>query len=262
MRLITLFTIFLICSTSWSQNDSIIKGKIIVETNDTDGITILNLSNKNTTISANGGYFTIKAKIKDTLMFSAIHLEAKKHIVSAKDFKNTLLFIKLAIHTKHIKEIMITNADISAESLGLVPKGQKKYTPAERRLKTASSLDGQWGLNTFFSVDPLLNWITGRTAQLKKELEIERKEFLQIKINTTFEKEYLTGVLKIPSEYTDGFVFYIVEDKELVEAIKIKNKTKVAFRLSELATEYLKLKEPEIKTGEEIKTANEPKKNE
>lgn len=262
MRLVTLFTIFFFCTTSWSQNDSIIKGKIIVETNDTDGITIVNVSSKNSTISSNGGYFSIKAKVKDTLMFSAIHLEAKKYIVSLKDFKNDLLFIKLAIHTKHIKEIMITNSDISAESLGLVPKGQKKYTPAERRLKTASALDGQWGLNTLFSVDPLLNWITGRTAQLKKELEIERKEFLQLKINTTFEKEYLTGILKIPAEYTDGFVFYIVEDKELVEAVKIKNKTKVAFRLSELATAYLKLKEPEIKTNEEMKNADEPKKNE
>lgn len=262
MRLFTLFTIFFFCTTSWSQNDSIIKGKIIVETNDTDGITIVNLSNKSNTISSNGGYFSIKAKVQDTLMFSAIHLEAKKHIVSAKDFKNDLLFIKLAIHTKHIKEIMITNSDISAESLGLVPKGQKKYTPAERRLKTAGDVGNIFNQGLAVGVDPLINWITGRTAQLKKELEIERKEFLQTKINTTFEKDYLIGILKIPAEYTDGFIFYIVEDQELVDAVKIKNKTKVAFRLSELATEYLKLKEPEIKTGEEIKTANEPKKNE
>lgn len=247
--------------TCWSQNDSIINGKIIVETNDTDGITIVNMSNKNTTISSNGGYFSIKANVKDTLMFSAIHLEAKKHVVSPNDFKKELLFIKLEIHTKHIKEIMITNSDITAESLGLVPKGQKTYTPAERRLKAASALDGQWGLNTFFSIDPLLNWITGRTAQLKKELEIERKEFLQIKINTTFEKEYLTEVLKIPADYVDGFVFYIVEDKELVDAVKLRNKTKVAFRLSELATEYLKLKEPEFDLEKE-KKATESKQNE
>ena len=41
----------------------------------------------------------------------------------------------------------------------------------------------------------------------------------------------------------------------------IKNKTKIAFRISELATEYLKLKEPEIKANEELKTVIEPKKN-
>ena len=261
MRLSTLFTIFFFCTTCWSQNDSIIKGKIIVETNDTDGITVVNMFTKNTTISSNGGYFSIKAKVNDTIMFSAIHLEAKKHIVSSKDFKNDLLFIKLDIHTKHIKEIMITNSNITAESLGLVPKGQKTYTPAERRLKTAGDVGNIFNQGLAVGIDPLLNWITGRTAQLKKELEIERKECLQIKINTTFEKEYLTEVLKIPADYTDGFVFYIVEDQELVDAVKLKNKTKVSFRLSELATEYLKLKDPEIKVGEKIKTVIEPKKN-
>ena len=65
-----------------SQNDSIIKGKIIVETNDNEGITIVNISNKTNTISGNGGYFKIKAKVNDTIMFSAIHLVGKKHIIT------------------------------------------------------------------------------------------------------------------------------------------------------------------------------------
>ena len=129
-----------------SQNDSILKGKIIIETNDNDGITIVNISNKTNTISGNGGYFKIKAKVNDTIMFSAIHLVAKKHVVTKKDFGKDLLFIKLDIYTRHIKEIMVTNADdITAESLGLVPKGQKKYTPAERRVKTAGDWSGTAG---------------------------------------------------------------------------------------------------------------------
>ena len=247
-----------------AQTDSIIKGKIIVETNDTDGVTIVNLTNKNTTISENGGYFKIKANVNDTIMFSAIHLEAKKHVVTKKDFGSNLLFIKLKIHTKHIKEIMITNGDgVTAESLGLVKKGQKQYTPAERRLKTASALDGQWGLNTAFSIDPLFNWLSGRTKQLKKELEIERKEFLQEKIINNFERDYIVQILRIPEEYVDGFIFYIVEDQTLIDALKAKNKTMVSFRLSYLATDYLKLKENEIQLKENKNEQQmEPAKNE
>ena len=226
-----------------SQNDSILKGKIIVETNDNDGITIVNISNKTNTISGNGGYFKIKAKVNDTIMFSAIHLVAKKHVVTKKDFGKDLLFIKLDIYTRHIKEIMVTNADdINAESLGLVPKGQKKYTPAERRLKTAGDLDGQWGLNTAFSIDPLFNAISGRTKQLKAELEVERKEFLQNKIYTNFDSEFIVNQLHIPEEYVEGYVFYIVEDAELKAAAKAKNKTLINFRMSALAVDYLKLK--------------------
>jgi hypothetical protein len=226
-----------------SQNDSILKGKIIVETNDNDGITIVNISNKTNTISGSGGYFKIKAKANDTIMFSAIHLVAKKHVVTKKDFGKDLLFIKLDIYTRHIKEIMVTNADdINAESLGLVPKGQKKHTPAERRLKTAGDLDGQWGLNTAFSIDPLFNAISGRTKQLKAELEVERKEFLQNKIYTNFDSEFIVNQLHIPEEYVEGYVFYIVEDAELKAAAKAKNKTLINFRMSALAVDYLKLK--------------------
>lgn len=260
-----------------SQNDSIIKGKIIVETNDNEGITIVNISNKTNTISGNGGYFKIKAKVNDTIMFSAIHLVGKKHILTKKDFGKDLLFIKLDIYTRHIKEIMVTNADdITAESLGLVPKGQKKYTPAERRLKTAGDLNGQFGLNTAFSIDPLLNAISGRTKQLKAELEVERKEFLQYKINSNFDSDYIMNQLHIPEEYVQGFVFYIVEDEELKNAAKAKNKTLISFRMSALAVDFLKLKklqpyypksvEPEKNIEEntipKTESESEPKKNE
>ena len=259
-----------------SQNDSIIKGKIIVETNDNEGITIVNVSNKTNTISGNGGYFKIKAKVNDTIMFSAIHLVGKKHIITKKDFGKDLLFIKLDIYTRHIKEIMVTNADdITAESLGLVPKGQKKYTPAERRVKTAGDFNGQFGLNTAFSIDPLLNAISGRTKQLKAELEVERKEFLQYKINANFDSELIMNQFHIPEEYVSGFVFYIVEDEELKAAAKAKNKTLISFRMSALAVDFLKLKnlqpyypkpvELEKSTEENItvpKTELEPKKNE
>lgn len=254
LKLIFNILTFLCLQFTLAQNDSIVKGKIIVETNDNDGVTIINLANKNSTISENGGYFKIKAKVNDTIMFSAIHLEARKIVITKKDFGPNLLFIKLKIHTKHIKEIMITNGDgINAESLGLVKKGQKQYTPAERRLKTASALDGQWGLNTAFSIDPLFNWLSGRTKQLKKELEVERKEFLQEKIINNFERDYIIQILKIPDEYVDGYIFYVVEDQTLVDAIKARNKTMVSFRLSFLAAEYLKSKQikpndPEGKT--------------
>ncbi len=262
-----------------SQNDSIIKGKIIIETNDNEGITIVNISNKTNTISGNGGYFKIKAKINDTIIFSSIHLVAKKHIVTKKDFGKDLLFIKLEIYTRHIKEIMVTNADdINAESLGLVPKGQKKYTPAERRVKTAGDWSGTGIDGALLTLDPLFNALSGRTKQLKAELEVERKEFLQSKINANFDSEFIMNQLHIPEEYIEGYVFYIVEDTELKAAAKAKNKTLINFRMSALAVDYLKLKnlQPyypkivELKKGEEEKTKNtetpkpeiEPKKDE
>ena len=114
-----------------SQNDSILKGKISIETNNNDGITIVNISNKTNTISGNGGYFNIKAKVNDTLLFSAIHLDVEKHVLKKEDFGKDLLFIKMTPKSKTIERILITsNTVITAENLGLVPKGQKRYTVA------------------------------------------------------------------------------------------------------------------------------------
>jgi hypothetical protein len=215
-----------------SQNDSILKGKISIETNNNDGITIVNISNKTNTISGNGGYFNIKAKVNDTLLFSAIHLDAEKHVLKKEDFGKDLLFIKMTPKSKTIERILITsNTVITAENLGLVPKGQKRYTVAERRLYTGTNGIG---------IGTLVNLITGYRKELKNNVEVEKKEMFQEKILKQFEKEYFTNTLKIPEIYVNGFLFYISEDKETVDLFKSKDKMMQMFKLSELATEYLK----------------------
>lgn len=81
---------------------------------------------------------------------------------------------------------------------------------------------------------------------LKKELIVERKEQLQAKTSDYFERKYFLETLNIPEEYVDGFLFYIVDNERYARAMKDKNKTMATFILSELAVEYLKLKEIEI----------------
>ena len=98
-------------------------------------------------------------------------------------------------------------------------------------------------IGTIISIDPLLNWISGRTRMLKKEVEVERKEFLIDRTADYYQKEYFTDVLKIPEDYVDGFLFYVVENSRFVMAMKDKNKTMATFILSELAVEYLKVSE-------------------
>lgn len=226
----------------FAQTDSVFKGKISVETNDNDGVTVINFSKKTNTVSFNGGYFKIKANTNDTLVFSSINMYGKKTVVTKGNINNSLNIIKMEIQQRFIKEIMISNADrVTAESLGLVPYGQKRYTTAERRLYTASDgVSFNQGVN--LSVDAFINMLSGRTKQLKKELEIERKEMLQDRITRTYERSIITKNFKIPDEYIDGFLFYLAEDTKIMEAVKIRNKDQVNFRLTELANEYIKLK--------------------
>lgn len=231
--------IFLVSQFVVSQNDSIIKGKIVVETNINEAVTIVNISNKTNTNSGNSGYFEIKAKVNDTLIFSALPYDVIQLRVTAKDFGPDLLFVKMSPRSKLIEEVLISNATvITPENLGLVPKNQKRYTVAERRIKS-----GEVGK---VSIGALINLITGYDKELKKNLETEKKEMFQEKILNEFGEEYFIKTLKIPAMYLKGFLFYISEDKAAVEILKSEDKTIKMFQLSDLATAYLKTIPKEI----------------
>lgn len=240
-----------------SQNDSIVSGKIVSESSLLEGIHVINLSKRNGAITDARGYFQIKAKVYDTLQFSAVNLKATRYVMKQSDYSNDLLLIKMESLITELEEVAIINyKNINAVALGIVPANQKTYTPAERKLAAAG--DFKWYSPLLIplggmSVDGLINSISGRTAMLKKELVVERKELLQAKTSDYFERKYFVETLKIPDEFVDGFLFYIVENEKFVNAMKDKNKTMATFVLSELAVEYLKLKELETSN----KNANE-----
>lgn len=227
-----------------TTNSINLKGKVSSNTIDLEGIYIINLKSESSTLSENGGYFTIPAMVGDTLMFSAVQIKGKKVVVAASDFGDKLFFVKLEAMMHQLDEVKIMQyKNINAVSLGIIPSGQKHYTPAERRLKTASGLDATASAGNMaggsISVDPLLNWMSGRTAMLKKEVIVEKKEFLLLKIENYYDTFFFTDKLKIPSDYVKGFQYYIVEDEKFAAAINAKNKTYATFILGELATKYL-----------------------
>ena len=221
----------------FSQNDTLIKGKVVSESNSLEGIHIFNISQKTGEITDARGYFNIKVKINDTLQFSAVHLKATQYIIKQNDLKEELIFVQMKSLISELDEITLTKyKNINAVSLGIVPANQKTYTPAERKVRTATT-----GL-----LDPLINWASGRTKMLKNQVVVEGKEQLQAKTSDYFERKYFLETLNIPEEYVDGFLFYIVDNERYARAMKDKNKTMATFILSELAVEYLKLKEIEI----------------
>lgn len=256
VKRLLLFLIFF-PSVVLSQNDTFVKGKIVSESSFLEGIHVINLSKRNGAITDARGYFQIKAKVSDTLQFSAVNLKATRYVLKESDLSNDLLLIKMESLITELEEVAIINyKNINAVALGIIPANQRTYTPAERKLAAAG--DFKWYSPLLIplggmSVDGLINSISGRTTMLKKELVVERKELLQAKTSDYFERKYFIETLKIPDEYVDGFLFYIVENEKYVNAMKDKNKTMVTFVLSELAVEYLKLKEQETSN----KNANE-----
>ena len=174
-------------------------GQIFEQSTSVEGVNIINNNTQITTVSDVNGMFSIVVKAGDVLVFSSVNLEPLKRRITADDLNSSSLVIKMTAKQIELKEVVVNeNANITAENLGIIPHGQKKYTPAERKVYTATST----------SVDKVINAISGRTKMLKKEVKVEKKEALFRKLEYLFEEAYYTDRLKIPLEHIKGFQIY------------------------------------------------------
>ncbi|WP_099710875.1 carboxypeptidase-like regulatory domain-containing protein [Flavobacterium sp. 9] len=236
-NIILIFFLILV-QNSFGQNtvSREVLGQILAQSTSVEGINVVNNTTQVATISDANGMFKIAVKEGDVLVFSAVNLEGLRYRITADDLVLNSLKIKMTAKEVELKEVIVNeNANITAENLGIIPYGQKKYTPAERKVYTATST----------SVDKLLNMMSGRTSMLKKEVNVEKKEALFRKMEYLFEENYYTDRLKIPTDDIKGFQLYCVDDAEFAVSLNTKNKTMSMFLITDLARRYLIILENE-----------------
>ena len=234
MRTNNYLTLVLIILTQFSIGQTLtekeLHGKINVDSNWTEGINIVNSSNQKATISDKNGFFSLAVHEGDIVFFSAVNLETLRKIISKQDLIPEVLSIDMQFKSNELKEVIINaHPEINAVSLGISAPGVKHYTPAERKLFTATS---------GFGIDGLLNKISGRTAMLKKEIIVEKKEQMLARLDVLFEDKYYIETLKISEDYIKGFQYYCVEDPYFMASLQSKNKTMTMFLIVPLAQKF------------------------
>ncbi len=236
--------IFALCLTPnvWAQETrKELKGKVVSDVPDFEGVNVVNLNSGQSVQTNPGGYFSISAKPGDTLMFSSVMFKARQILIRAEDFDGKLLLVNLESLIPLDAVSVARYRNINAKALGIIPQNQKSYTPAERKLKTAGDLkpiDFLGLLGGQMPLDPIWNAVSGRTAMLKKEIGIERKEMLLKKIEDRFEDRYFTERLKIPPDYVSGFKYFILENDSFTAALNAKEFTNAEWILAGLAAKY------------------------
>lgn len=225
------FIILLLVQVVFGQtnNTKEIRGKITADSVAVDRITIVNIATEKVTVSDATGSFNIPVKEGDVLVFTAVNLEALRRKITKQDLLEEVIAVIMLPKSIILNEVIVNESSITAESLGIIPYGQKKYTPSERKLYTATSGGG---------IDGLLNTISGRKAMLKKEIVVEKKEQLLARIDVLFEDKYYTETLRIPSDYIRGFQYYCVDDVAFANALRAKNKTLIMYLIVKLAENY------------------------
>lgn len=172
----------------------IIKGKIIAD-DDVDGIHVLNNTSKTFTISDSHGYFSIAAKLNDTLMFSGVSYQLKKVVISQQMLNSKSVTIHLTEKMNVLDEVIvgkmltgnlsvdIANSDVKRDlnfyDLGIPGYTGKPKTQTERRLYEAGDFKPIHLLNLLggsLPLNPILNAISGRTKELKERVRFENQD--------------------------------------------------------------------------------------
>ena len=202
-------------------------GQIVSDSIPVAGAIVVNISTEKEAFTNENGFFKLALKAGDLLIVSHPGYEYRRKLIEQEDLASEVISINIILKPNELAEVVVTGR-ANQDDLIMRHKDPRKFTPAERKLYTASS----------GPVDILLNALSGRTNQLKKELQVEMNERLLARVETLWEPEYYTNTLRIPEDYIRGFQYYLIEDTEFVAALKERNKTLLQFLASKHAVNY------------------------
>lgn len=244
MKRFLLLALLLCCALSWSQKKrKPLQGKVLIgELIAEDGeVRIRNMSSGEKVATLPGGFFTLAARANDTLLFQGADVIQRKMVITSFDMDEELVIVELDPTGTQLREVVVDKNKVTSESVGL-PMG-KEYSQAERKLESATTTKAQrpeGQAYTAVGTDGVLNKLSGRTAQLKKEAEVEKKQDLKQRLSNRYEREFFTDTLKIPSDHVEGFLFYVVEDKKFKQTYETNNSEEIELQLGVLAANYRK----------------------
>lgn len=242
------------CQISFGQTPlvKLIHGKIRVDSVSVSGINILNLGNEKTVLTNNDGEFFILAKANDVLVFTAVNLETIRKVIKEEDLILDVLNLTMSTKATALKAVVINANSINVVSERILAKQPKKYTVAERRLRTAGDFKPIMLLGLLaggMELDPLINKINGRTKRLKKLVVVEKKEKSIKIISELYDQDYFTIHLGITAEYVSGFKYYLVENEFFLKVLESRVMDKISFYMGVLSQEYGALLKNENKTN-------------
>ena len=215
---------FLVSYVALSQ-EKIIKGRVVANGNNVEGINLVNLVNEKSAVTDSNGDFSILAKVDDLLVFSAVNMYYKRKIIEADDFQKDIIIIEMEPKINQLDEVEITKyVNITAYNLGIIKFKPKVYTVAERRMIAR----------------------VGSRTERKARVEGEKKLMLIERIGILYSDEYFIRVLKIDPDYVMAFKYYCSEQPDFMKIVNSRVKDKIKLAIIELARKYNELQNEEI----------------
>lgn len=219
---------------------------------------IINLNSKKYTITDSLGLFTIEAKLKDTIRFTAVQYLTKDIEVTDVIFQEKRLEIVLMDNVINLNEVAVRPynltgkisfdlerldiaPDVTSSRLGLPNAGIKRLTQSERLLIEADrgKYVNYYGTALTINTHKIMNRLSGRTRTFEEMVARDEKTELEKEIIAKFPKKTMSESFSIPETDIDGFLTYCIMQKDFLELSKAEN--------MHMIWEYLKARSIEFK---------------
>lgn len=100
-----------------------LKGQVRNDLVPVENVVVFNVNSKTGTIVNSYGFFTIMAKVNDTLVFSSLAFKSKRIVLSEKEFIVPQFVVKMDIFTNELAEVLI----LAKKEVNPISGGTQKY---------------------------------------------------------------------------------------------------------------------------------------
>lgn len=200
-----------------------LQGRVVEGDSGIADVHVLNLSATTAVISNEEGYFRIQVAAGDTLLFSAVRFKRKSLVVGPDILRAATISVPMEPFVNELDEVVVRPYDLSGDleadmgrlpedrtvtsySLGLPNAYRRPWTPTEKKIHEATTGGGIVPLN------PILNFFTGRTKRLKKQLSFERIYAKSQEMRAQVSDSILTHELGVPAERIPDFMYFCEVD--------------------------------------------------
>jgi hypothetical protein len=216
-----------------------INGKVKSLNNDVENVLIINLNSKKSTITDSMGLFTIEAKLKDSIRFTAVQYLTKEIEITDTIFLKNLLVVNLIENVIDLEEVMVTPYNltgkidldlkrlaitpvITSSTLGIPNADIEKMTQSERLLIEADrgKYVNYYGIALTINTHKIMNRLSGRTKAFEEMVVRDEKMKLEKEIIAKFSKKSISKSFDIPEIKIDRFLTYCLLQEDFLELSK------------------------------------------
>ncbi|MFK8283094.1 carboxypeptidase-like regulatory domain-containing protein [Capnocytophaga cynodegmi] len=230
------FIFLLFFGNLFAQNEDIVRGRVMNDTIPVMGVHVQNLHTQLFSTTDEKGYFTIKATIGNTLQLTHVSMQTVFRNIAKADFHVAGIVIQMKEHINELEEVQVTkHKNITAQELGILQHTPIRRTYGEKKLFSSGG-----------GIISIINIITGRRKQIKKDLQNERNMAVATYISENM-GNFLKKELKLSEEEINALAYYVMERPEFHKAVQENNLKDLEFMLIDVWVELQGMLERELK---------------